>query len=141
MDRKVRDFVRLYNRNMEWNKDIFSELERKYISNSEYVNLISSGHVSFRKISRRICDLENAKVYEYEDTGMLELQAYCYDTYGIRYYWANPNLDKDTYKKKKIEDIEKLIGEYKQKATKKLEEATAEINEINKVLEFIKLKK
>lgn len=136
MKKKVKDFIRIYNRNIEWNKDIFSEFEQKYILNSEYVKVISD-YISFKKITKRISNLENAEVYEYEDSGMLEMQAYSYETYGIRYYWIHPNLDEDAYKKKKIEDITKVLTKHREDAVKKMQEASSEIEEINKVMEFI----
>ena len=136
MKKKVKDFVQKYNKCIDWNKDIFSELERKYILNSEYVKVISD-YISFKKITKRICDLETAEVYEYEDTGMLEMQTYCYETYGTRYYWVHPNLDEEAYKKKKIEDITEALTKHRENAVKKIQEASSEIEEINKVMEFI----
>lgn len=140
MKKKVKDFVEAFNKQIEWNKDIFSELERKYILKSEYVNVISD-YISFKKITKRNCDIETAEVYEYEDSGMLEMQAWCYETYGTRYYWVHPNLDEKAYKRKKINDIKKVLTRNRQKAVKKMQEASSELEEINKVMEFINVKK
>lgn len=141
MKKKVKDFIRIYNRNVEWNKDIFSEFERKYIFNSEYIKVIISDYISFKKITKRISDLENAEVYEYEDSGILEMQAFSYETYCTQYYWIHPNLDEDSYKKKKIEDITKVLTKYRKNAVKEMQEASSELREINKVMEFISGKK
>jgi hypothetical protein len=140
MKKKVKDFVQKYNKNIEWNKDIFNELEQKYILKSEYVKVIGD-YISFKKITKRICDLETAEVYKYEDRDMLEMQVYCYETYGTRYYWLYPNLDEKAYKKMKIKDITKVLNKHRQKAAKKMQEASSEIEEINKVMEFISAKK
>lgn len=139
MEKKVKDFVRLYNRNIEWNKDIFSELELKYILKSEYVKVISD-YISFKKITKRVCDIEHAKVYEYEGSGTLEMQAFSYETYGTRYFWTHPNLDEDAYKKKKIKDITEVLTKHRKDAVKRMQEASSELEEINEVLEFISAK-
>lgn len=140
MEKKVKDFVQKYNKCIDWNKDIFSELERKYILKSEYVKVIRD-YISFKKVTKRVCDLERAAVYEYEDSGMLEMQAWCYDTYGTRYYWLHPNLDEKAYKRKKIKDITKVLTKHRKNAVKRMQEASSELEEINKVMEFISTKK
>ena len=139
MKEKVRNFVDLYNKNIDVNQSIFNEIERDFIVNSEYVKILSD-YISFKKITEEICDLEDADVYEYEDSGMLEMQAYCYETYGTRYYWTHPNLDEEAYKKKKIGDITEVLNRHRRNAVKKMQEASSEIEEINKVMEFINTK-
>ena len=135
MKKKVRDFVNLYNRNIDLNQSIFNEAERDFIFNSEYVKILRE-YISFEKITEDNCDLENAKVYEYEDTGNLELQAFSYETYGTMYFWANPNHDEETYKKNKIEYITKVVNECKEDVLKRLKE----LEEFNKVIEILNTK-
>ena len=135
MEKKVRDFVNLYNRNIDLNQSIFNEAERDFIFNSEYVK-IPREYISFEKITEDNCDLEHAEVYEYEDTGILELQAFSYETYGTMYFWANPNLDEEAYKKDKIEYIKKVINKRKVDVLKRLKE----LEDLNKVIEILNTK-
>lgn len=126
-EKQIVDFVEEYNKHMDWNKDILSSLgiNSKYL---EYFNL------STDKINEIHYDLENAEIYAYEDSGLLEMQVYSYKTYSIVYFWIKPNHTEKSYKKEKLNNIKKI-------SDKHLSELTSKINNLVSEKEaFLKIK-
>lgn len=130
-EKQIADFVETYNKCMDWNKDILD----KFNFDIKYAKDFVDDYLTTDKIDKDSYDLEHARVYTYEDTGMLELQAYSYKTYGTNYFWSFPDYTEQSYKEKKLKNINEFLDNHLSELTTKISELTSEKDE------FLKIKK
>lgn len=132
-EKQIADFVENYNKCMDWNRDILDKLN----FDIKYAKDFVEDYLTTDKIDKDSYDLEHAKVYIYEDKGMLELQAYSYKSYGTYYFWAFPDYTEQSYKEKRLNDINKYLIEHLSELTEKINELTLEKDEFLKIKESI----
>lgn len=133
-EKQIADFVENYNKCMDWNRDILNNLNFEI----KYAKDFVEKYLTTDKIDKDSYDLERAKVYTYEDTGMLEMQAYSYKTYGTQYFWTFPDYTEQSYKEKKINTINKYLIDHLYELTEKINELTLEKDEFLKIKDSIK---
>ena len=132
-EKQIADFVENYNKCMDWNRDILD----KFNFDIKYAKDFVEDYLTTDKIDKDSYDLEHAKVYTYEDTGMLELQAYSYKSYGTHYFWTFPDYTEQSYKEKKLNAINKYLIEHLHELTEKINELTLEKDEFSKIKEIL----
>jgi hypothetical protein len=103
MKQEIKDFVEGYNKTMEWNKEILESFGKGYVHS--YTKKFIKEYLSTNKITEEGYDLENAKLYTYEQTGTQELQAFSNKTYGTTYFWFKPGETEEEYKKRKMDSV------------------------------------
>lgn len=133
-EKQIADFVENYNKCMDWNRDILDKLN----FDIKYAKDFVEDYLTTDKIDKDSYDLEHAKVYTYEDKGMLELQAYSYKSYGTHYFWTFPNYTEQSYKEKKLNDINRYVIGHLYELTEKINELTLEKDEFLKIKDCIK---
>ena len=106
----LQEFIEVYNRNIDWNKDIIMSIKPK-IRKQDCVKAIISAYLSTRKISDETCDLNgHFEIFDYDDNRK-ELQIYSRVLNCITYYYVNPKIDEKTFKTEKINFlISKISG-------------------------------
>lgn len=113
-EKQITDFVEKYNEQMDWNKDIRSNIK----NGSKWSKDFIEKWIPTDKIDESSFELENAKVYPC-DSKRLEMHVYSYKNYGSVYFWVNPNITEQEYKEQRIkfmkQDIDHLLGELQPK--------------------------
>lgn len=132
-EKQIADFVENYNKCMDWNKDILDKLN----FDIKYAKDFVKEYITTDKIDKDSYDLEHAKVYTYEDTGMLELQAYSYKVYGTLYFWTFPDYTEQSYKEKKLNNIKKYVDERLNELTSSINGLLSEKDELSKIKEIL----
>lgn len=130
---RMPEFIEEYNKRMDWNRDILGDLDDAYLSAHPFMKEITDEYLSTGKITEETYDIDNAKIYEYddeEDFGLLELQAQSKRTYRLTYFWVDPNEDEEQYKAKKIEKILDVLRKNKDEIVGKIKEETSKLNDI-----------
>lgn len=122
MNTDVKNFVEAYNTRMGWNRDILKNLNIMPSQFNVKLRKFLSKNLSIDNITEDGFDLENAKVYTYDD-GTLELQAFDNETYGISYFWCKPTESETEYKVNRILHIQKELD-------KDIDEKKAEIDKL-----------
>jgi hypothetical protein len=102
-DMTIEEFAELYNRTMDWNKDILDSIGDGFSGNECAKNIINEW-LSIEKITPETCDYSS---YEIFDTGCneKELQIYNYTQYHDMYYWVCLDETEKEYKGRKIKNI------------------------------------
>ncbi len=107
----LEEFIEVYNRHMDWNKDIIMSIKPE-IRKSPYSKSIIDEYLSTEKINDLTCDLSgNFKIFDC-DNNRKELQIYSLITYSNTYYWVNPEIDEKTYKKEKVDFLTSKLSGY-----------------------------
>lgn len=109
MTEEVKKFVEKYNNHMDWNKEILESGSLDYIPKHEYFKALVDEYLSTEKINEEDYDLENAKVYTYEEDGTLELQVFSNKIYHGVYFWAKP-YSKEEYISSRLAYIKKELN-------------------------------
>lgn len=125
----IPEFIEEYNKRMDWNRDILGDLDDTYLSAHPFMKEITDEYLSTGKITEETYDIDNAKIYEYDD-GLLELQAQSKRTYRLTYFWVDPNEDEEQYKAKKIEKVLDVLKKNKDEIVGKIKEETSKLNDI-----------
>jgi len=113
---EVQDFVEEYNQLIDWNIEFRKEIDTSWLeSKADAVKLLDD-FFSTEKITPEGYDLENAKVFKYEDTGRYELQAYSKSTYHTIYFWCTPFMTKEEYINGQIEFIKEEIKKIREES-------------------------
>ena len=71
----IPEFIEEYNKRMDWNRDILGNVDDAYLSSHPFMKEIADEYLSTGKITEETHDIDNAKIYEYDD-GLLELQVF-----------------------------------------------------------------
>lgn len=132
-EKQIADFVESYNKCMDWNRDILG----KFNFDIKYAKDFVEDYLTTGKIDKDSYDLEHAKVYTYENTGRLELQAYSYKSYGTHYFWTFPNYTEQSYKEEKLNNIKKYVDKHLHELTSSIEGLLSEKDEFSKIKEII----
>lgn len=82
-EKQIADFVEKYNEQMDWNKDIRSNIK----NGSKWSKDFIEKWIPTDKIDESSFELENAKVYPC-DSKRLEMHVYSYKNYGSVYFWV-----------------------------------------------------
>ena len=131
-EKQITDFVEKYNKQMDWNKDIRSNVK----NDSKWSKDFIAKWLPTDKIDESSFELERAKVYPC-DSQRLEMQVYSYKKYGEVYFWVNPNITEHEYKEQKLklmrEDIDYLLGELQPK----IKDLVAKNNAYSKIKEIL----
>ena len=131
MTQEIRNFVDGYNMAMDWNKNILNDFVPIYTKD------FIKEFLSTDKITEEDYDLDNAKIYSYDDTGILELQVFSNKVYGGVYFWLKPGETEEEYKKRKIEQIEAYINKRVSNLLTTINELASEKDELSKIKEQI----
>lgn len=108
----LQEFIEIYNRNIDWNKDIIMSIKPK-IKENEYCKNIISAYLSTEKISDETCDLNgHFEIFDYGDNRK-ELQIYSRVLHCNTYYLINPKIDEKTYKTEKVNLLIAKISGYR----------------------------
>lgn len=137
----IPEFIEEYNKRMDWNRDILGSIDDAYLSSHPFMKEIVDEYLSTGKITEEAYDIDNAKIYEYDDeadSGLLELQAQSKRTYRLTYFWMNPNKDEGQYKAEKIERVLHVLKKNKDEAVEKIEAETKKLNDIETLSYIIK---
>lgn len=134
--KQITDFVEKYNEQMDWNKDIRTNIK----NNSKWSKDFIEHWLPTDKIDESSFELENAKVYPcdiYPCGKRLEMHIHSYKKCGGFYFWVNPNITEQEYKEQKIkfmrEDIDYLLGELQPK----IKDLVAKNNAYSKIKEIL----
>ena len=109
MKEEVKNFVEKYNNNMDWNKEILESGSLDFVQVHEHTKALAEEYLPTEKINEEDYDLENAKVYTYEDTGTLELQVFSNKIFHGVYFWVKP-YSKDEYISSRLTYIKKELN-------------------------------
>ena len=113
---EVQDFVEEYNQLIDWNIEFRKEIDTSWLESKADAVKLLDGFFSTEKITPEGYDLENAKVFKYEDTGRYELQAYSKSTYHTIYFWCTPFMTKEEYINGQIEFIKEEIKKIREES-------------------------
>lgn len=128
-EKKIAEFVECYNKCMDWNQDLLNGLNLDIFHSKDFID----EYLTTEKIDESWVDLEHAKVFTYEDTGRLEMQAYNYKTYGTSYFWTFPDYTEESYKEKKLKKINEFLDEHLAELESKITELKAEKDEFSMI--------
>lgn len=137
----IPEFVEEYNKRMDWNRDILGYIDDAYLSAHPFMKEITDEYLSTGKITEETYDIDNAKIYEYDDEesfGLLELQAQSKRTYRLTYFWVDPNEDEGRYKANKIEVVLRVLKENKDEIVGRIKDETEKLNDIEDLSYAIK---
>lgn len=137
----IPEFIEEYNKRMDWNQDILGYIDDAYLSAHPFMKEIADKYLSTGKITEETYDIDNAKIYEYddeEDYGLLELHAQSKSTYRLTYFWMDPNEDEEQYKAKKIERVLDVLKKSKDEVVEKIKAETKKLNDIEELSYAIK---
>lgn len=137
----IPEFIEEYNKRMDWNRDILGDIDDAYLSAHPFMKEIADEYLSTEKITDDTYDMDNARIYEYDDEenfGLLELQAQSNRTYRLTYFWVDPNEDEGQYKTKKIEKVLEVLKKNKDEAVEKIKAETKKLNDIETLSYVIK---
>lgn len=136
MVKKVKNFVEIYNKNISWNKDILNNIDINFFIKNEETKRIIEEYLPIKTIESENYDLENAILFDLSYMpGILELQAYSYNTHGTTYFWIYPEETEEQYKSKKINIINEVLDNIINKRLETLQEISSSLENV------IKLKK
>ena len=118
----VEEFIEKYNQCIDWNMDLRKALNILMLESNPVTKDILDGYLSDEKITSENFEIENAKIFKYEENNRYELQAYSYESYSTVYFWCDPDISKEDYIKervafisqestRRIEEIQKTMGE------------------------------
>lgn len=107
MKQEIKDFVDGYNKVMDVNREILSEL-KDFVPGSTWTERFIRECVSTKKITEEDCDLENAILYTYPD-GKLELQAFSNERCGITYFWLRLSDLEESYREREVNLLKENI--------------------------------
>lgn len=110
MKEEVKNFVEKYNNNMDWNKEILESGSLDFVQVHEHAKALAEEYLSTEKINEEDYDLENAKVYTYEEDGTLELQVFSNKIYHGVYFWVKPYYSKEEYISSRLAYIKKELN-------------------------------
>lgn len=132
MENKIKTFVEEYNKRMDWNRDILDKFGNEYVP--VHTQIFIKDNLPTDKITEEGFDLENAKMYVYDDSGIQEMQAFNNSTYGTTYFWLRPDEGEDEYKRRKEDDIRKKVADRLKGIEANIAEFTAAKTEFNEIL-------
>lgn len=138
MKQEIKDFVEGYNKTMDFNKEIVESFGKGYVPS--YTKNFIKEYLSTNKITEEGYDLENAKLYTYEQTGTQELQAFNNKTYGTTYFWFKPGETEEEYKKRKTDSIGKHALERLKAISMEMAALDGEKNEFEKICNGLNFK-
>lgn len=113
---EVQDFVEEYNQLIDWNIEFRKEIDTSWLETKPDAVHLLDNFFSTEKITPEGYDLENAKVFKYEDTGRYELQVYNNTKYHTVYFWCTPFMTKEEYINGQIASIKKEIIKIREEA-------------------------
>ena len=131
MTQEVKDFITGYNKAMEWNKDILNGFDANLTKD------FIGEYLPTEKIVEEDYELDNAKIYSYDDEGLFEMQVYSLKIYHGVYFWLKCNETEEEYKKRKTELVVQRISEKVNGLTAEIDRLTAERGEFLKIKEAI----
>lgn len=137
----IPEFVEEYNKRMDWNRDILGHIDDAYLSAHPFMKEIVDEYLSTGKITEETYDIDNAKIYEYDDEesfGLLELQAQSKRTYRLTYFWVDPNEDEGRYKANKIEHVLDVMEKSKNETIARINADTKKLIDIDVLSDIIK---
>lgn len=138
MKQEIKDFVEGYNKTMDFNKEILESFGKGYVPS--YTKNFIKDYLSTDKITEDGYDLENAKLYLYEQTGVQELQAFSNKKYGTMYFWLKPDETEEEYKKRKIDSIGKHALERLKEISMEMAALDGEKSEFEKIRDGLNFK-
>ena len=113
---EVQDFVEEYNQLIDWNIEFRKEIDTSWLESQADAVKLLDGFFSTEKITPEGYDLENAKVFKYEETGRYELQAYSKAKCHTIYFWCTPFMTKEEYINGQIEFVKEEIKKIREEA-------------------------
>lgn len=128
---EVQDFVEEYNQLIDWNIEFRKEIDTSWLESKADAVKLLDGFFSTEKITPEGFDLENAKVFKYEDTGRYELQVYSKSTYHTIYFWCTPFMTKEEYINGQIEFVKKEIEKIREEAIITISNLRDKVNVMN----------
>ena len=137
----IPEFIEEYNKRMDWNRDILGSIDDAYLSSHPFMKEIADKYLSTGKITEETYDIDNAKIYEYDDEadfGLLELQVQSKRTYRLTYFWMNPNKDEGQYKAEKIEHVLDVLEKSENETIAKINSETKKLIDIDLLSDIIK---
>ena len=141
MDERVEKFVEIYNKVMDWNKDILDVIMGAFNTVPKYTKDFIDDYLPTEKINGERFDLEHAKLFEFErdvdGEEVYELQAFNNESYGTSYFWVFPNEDEQRYKTRKLEQLDNHMYKKISDLTTKIAELKAENEEWTALLDAI----
>lgn len=130
MKEEVKNFVEKYNDNMDWNKEILESGDLDYVLKHDYTKALVEEYLPTEKINEEDYDLENAKVYTYEENGTLELQVFSNKIFHGVYFWVKP-YSKEEYISFKLNYIKKEINSKIENLENEINEAQTKLEQLN----------
>ena len=139
MVKKVKNFVEIYNKNISWNKDILNNIDINFFIKNEETKKIIEEYLPIKTIDSENYDLENAILYDLSyRPGILELQAYSYNTHSTTYFWVYPEETEEQYKSKKINIINEVLDNIINKRLGTLKEISSSLENVIKLKNALK---
>lgn len=134
MDEKVKKFIEAYNRHVEWNREILNGGVNIDDFKDETRDIIKH-YLDTNTITEKDYDLDNAKVYYYDDERPIksELQALSLKSLCTHYFWCVEDMTEDEYKAERFRIVNEQLDEHKKEQMKVLKTAEEEIENINRL--------
>ena len=135
----INKFIEEYNQRIDWNLELREKMKLtpKVMANGKVDDIISH-LIDTEKITSENFEIDTARVYLYEDSGIHELQVYSYECYSTSYFWCKFGMTKEEYLKDRIEymtkEIDKVYSEAKTEM-EKLQDDMFCLNELSNSLQ------
>lgn len=130
----INKFIEEYNQRIDWNLELREKMKLtpEVMANGKVDDIISH-LIDTEKITSENFEIDTARVYLYEDSGIHELQVYGYKYYCTSYFWCKFGMTKEEYLKDRIEHMTKEIDKVYSEAKTEMEKLQDDIFCLNEL--------
>ena len=130
----INKFIEEYNQCIDWNIELREKMKLtpEVMANGKVDDIISH-LIDTEKITSEDFDIDIARVYLYEDSGIHEFQVYSYKIYHTAYFWCKFGMTKEEYFKDRIEHMTKEIDKVYSEAKTEMEKLQDDIFCLNEL--------
>ena len=130
----INKFIEEYNQCIDWNIELREKMKLtpEVMANGKVDDIISH-LIDTEKITSEDFEIDTARVYLYEDSGIHEFQVYSYKIYGTAYFWCKFGMTKEEYFKDRIEHMTKEIDKVYSEAKTEMEKLQDDIFCLNEL--------
>lgn len=150
--KEVRAFIKEYNTQIRWNRQIRSGLDKRLVESDNDIRRIVDNCLPVSRLKEyksdddfnvdtEVLDIENAgrEIFETEDYGckVLELNAYNLSDCRYRTYFIKPGQSEEEYKKEAVEDIREQIGCAVKESREQISKLSRKCSSLEKLSEML----
>ena len=123
------EFIQLYNRTIDWNKDILETIDEEYEFESNFVKSNIEEFLSIEKITDSLFDIEHGIILDCGE--YWEFQVFYYPSVSKVFLQLYKDETEEEYKKKRIETLTERNKWKREKIIRWIEVLKNELNEVN----------